>query len=365
MQQQTIIRGAAIAVAGVAASVFASQHFLGGAPASYSAATPGPTEQVQAASLVGGGTVLPETSAADTAQAQAQAPALVLQPTATGQDDAAALPRMAALDTASEDAVRPDADFEPKLALAELDVMPAELSCTPSLSVHAAIDAMLDVNLSAPCHANQRIVISHDDLAFSALTDDNGAFSAYLPALSMQGNVDVFLADDTLLQDSAFVPDLDAHSRIIVQWTGADAFALHAFHNGASYGEDGHMHALKPFDPLIDDAYLMALGDNLGLEPMRALVYSVPVSHAEQASVTLELAFDRNACGRDVSAFVLQRGPFGVGDFHDVTLATPECANGGDGLVMVDLPLALAPAEAAAPALGLSLLAEQSQDVDP
>lgn len=339
MNRQLIIRGAAVSIAAIAASVFLAGQFLGDKETlANGAITDAPTE-IRGASVVG--------SSGSTKPPADTAPALDI----------------AALDKSADTSAAPSTEdgFQPELTFVDTsqsvaEPQPAEVSlCDASLSAAPAIDGLVEIRLDAPCNVGERVVISHGDLAYSALLDDAGSYTAYIPALSADAKIDAFLADDTYLQAQTEVADHHLHARMIVQWSGAANVSLHAYHRGAAFGEEGHIHAMNPFDTKLEEAFLVALGDNTGIEPMMAEVYSVPVDQAADARVQLEVAVDAQTCGTDLVAFVLSTQGQGAGSVEELNVAMPDCES-GDGLVIVDLPFKSAPPTDDA----LELTAEQS-----
>ena len=319
MEKQTIIRGAAIVVAGIAASTFGAQHLLGGkqrVTTDTQAAMQEQSPQLKGAGLMGNLTGKPSST-------------LQLKDTSfTALSDG----------TRETPAIETGTDFVPKLALADSAESVDAPDCTPQLVSRPAVDALIELSLDAPCHANERLVVSHDDLAFSAYTSDNGSFSAYLPALSANAKIDVFLSDDMFLQTEVQIDDIEAHARVVLQWTGDATFSLHAYHRGAGYGDDGHIHALKPFDAALDEAFLISLGENRGPEPMLSEVYSIPAHLAAESRVELELRFTEQQCGQSVSAYVLNTGSGAFAEVKEANFALPDCP-AEDGALVMALPM--------------------------
>lgn len=325
MEKQTLIRSAAIIVAGIAASTYGAQYIFSGKQVGTDMQV---SMQSQSPQIIGAGlmgNLSPSTSTQvkveDTSFA-ALSDGLQVTPVAeTG------------------------ADFAPRLAFSEeASNSEGAVDCTPRLVARPAVDALIELSLSAPCHANERLVVSHDDLAFSAFTSDDGGFAAFIPALSPEAKLDVFLSEDVFLEATVLVEDVDAHARVVLQWTGEADFALHAYHRGARFGEDGHIHALKPFDPAQDEAFLISLGDKRGPEPMLAEIYSVPAQLAAASRIELELQFSADECGADYSAFILKTGPNATAHVTEAGFATPNCPAESGTLVM-ELP-AMAPQHA-------------------
>jgi hypothetical protein len=346
MNRQILVRGAAIAFAGVAASVFAAQQFMGTPAAPQAGFTPADANQVKSASLVGASApqIAPEADADLPSEANwalnspAQAPdSLAL--TAQLPEESAAAPQVAGLDLnlVSESSTNAANDFQPPLVLAQSARQANDRSCDATLTASAAIDALIDVRLSAPCAPNARIVVTHGDLAFSAFTDAAGEYASYLPGLSQSAMVEVFLPDNTVLQSQTVVSEATDHLRVIVQWTGGEVVRLHAYHRDAGYGQSGHVHAGRPFDPEMDAAYVLSLGEARGPEPMLAQVYSIPADKFDIAQLELEMVVGEATCGKDMSAFITQKGPGLEGAMEELTVAMPACGTGGLAILPIGL----------------------------
>ena len=334
MEKKMIIRGVAVLCAGISTSIIAVHQLSGGATsqAGGELAQQMPPSQVLGASLVGSGAKLQFTNTANAPDmadhTQAAAPATSDE--TTGPEIASL-----ALDAALHSTSATAPEFE--------DAAQQGDTCAPVLHATAMVDALIELVLDAPCHADTRLVVSHNDLAFSAFTDADGGYTAFIPALSADAKIDVFLSDDIFLQSSVEIPDAEDHQRVALQWDGTARFALHAYHNGAAYGENGHIHAQKPFDPNLDDSFLISLGELRGPEPMIAEIYSVPTARAGQSRVEVELQYTEHHCGQDFSAFLSDNSQ--VQDIHmkEISIAAPECpAEAG----MVVMPLDFAPRHA-------------------
>ncbi|WFE76141.1 hypothetical protein [Roseinatronobacter sp. S2] len=349
MNSQIIIRGTAIAIAGIAASIFAAKEFIGDPsqpqPQAQTQSTPQSANgTVVGASLIGAGSSIAKDEGAIPAASLAEPDLPLNIDTATTESADSAKPELilGALepDLRGDNALRLDADFRPELALAEASLDEYDehhADCSANIALEASVDALLNMRLSAPCNASQRVVISHGDLAFSAYTDEDGAFSAYIPALAEDASVDAFLEDGTLLQASTTVPDVTLHHRVIVQWTGDFGLSLHAFHQDAAYGSSGHIHASRPFDPDLQEAFVISLGETHGPDAMMAHIYSVPVAMLGQSRVELEAAHDFRSCGKDLSAYVLQSDGGQTAGLKELSLAMPDCGP-DQGVAVIALP---------------------------
>ena len=341
MEKQVIIRGAAILCAGVGVSVFAAPHIFLDKPQLENtidlAILQSSTGEVRTAGLSGSAPMLQFNTATARSDSLTRdlAPGALLAGAALEADQMPDI-HSAALADEGTVAVNPEMAIgrELGLQLASADLIGASDHCTPRIAAVAGLDALIEISVTAPCHSDTRFVASHDDLAFSAFLGPDGQFSTYIPALATAGRVDVFLSDDTHLHATVEVPDALDHKRVVLQWTGAARFALHAYHDGADYGANGHVHAARPFDPNLEEAFLMSLGDLRGPEPMLAQIYSLPLNQVGKARVEVELAFSESDCGRDAMAFVSQtRGVTGT-PVAELTFSAPDCPTTAGTMVM-------------------------------
>lgn len=361
MKRQVIIRSIAIAFAGIAASVFATKELLidRSAPATeHAAGVTTEPDSVKGASLIGAGTEAAGKRAASIApepqlsaeRADASLPTLAFAPPrahAPAQEKAAEL-SLSALDGSltpqTERVLRED--FRPELALVEAGSMDDSLLCEADIRLMPLPGAMVRLQIAAPCQGEGRVVVSHGDLAFSVFLDGDGAYQAEIPVLASDARFYVFLPDDSLLQASAHLPDLDDHHRVVLQWMGNYGIGLHAFHRDAGFGATGHVFAESPHDPELAAARLITLGDARGPEPMLAQIYSIPVEQRDATRLEMEVTFDQQSCGRDILAHVMQIAPGLEGDLSEISLAAPEC-DAPAGLAIVKLPLQSPPDETA------------------
>lgn len=345
MEKQSIIRGATIVVAAIAASITGAQYLFEGTSRApdFSATLPSDTSELRSAGILASGS----------------APAETTDPEPTLFDEATFL---ALSDVDARPLARAEANdhgLQHSFAQADKSLPGQTDGCAIQVQAQDMFDALIELSLSAPCHPNERVVISHGDLAFSAHTNADGTYSAYLPALSTLAKIDVFVGNSEFQQAEVAVPEADAHYRVVLQWTGSAGLGLHAYHRGAEFGSPGHLHALSPFDPDQEDAFLISLGDHRGPESMAAQVYSVPVTSADQSRVELELKFNAGQCGAEYSGYLLYAHAGVTSDIKEVSFVTPDCPS-EDGFIIMALPL-LGPQHATMPPVTAPVMLDLSE----
>lgn len=279
--------------------------------------------------------VVPEAPAPSAPEAVADAPAAPATPVpvaAESPEPEAAPSPAAPLETA---AIAPKAD-----AVVE---DPAK-ACDATLDLMTEPNAMIGITLLAPCHPNQRVVLRQGGLAVTGQTTSTGALFTALPAFETEATVEVAFADGTTAEGSISVPDLATLRRFGVQWQADDAFQVHAFEGGATYGEPGHVSAADPHRPAAGlqatGGFLSLLGDAGSENPLLAEVYTFPADPAAKPEVVVEAAVTDKTCGRELLAETLTSTGGSV-FVTDLTLAMPECDAVGDYLVLKNLFLDL------------------------
>lgn len=264
------------------------------------------------------------------------------------------LPETAFAPTPAQDAPRETADLPapaPDLVEDAPDMVLSgdSINCPITLDLIASAQATLDLTLVAPCRASERVVIRHGGLTVTGVTSLTGTLFASVPGMEPTGDVAVYFNDGVEVSAAESLPDLPLYRRFAVQWVAEDAFQLHAFESGASYGEPGHVSATNPARRLqnvpMQGGYLSLLGDSNAPLPMLAEVYTFPLDPAQPVDLTIEASVTEATCDRELLGEVLL-SEGGTVTKTDLTMATPSCDAIGDVLVLnnplPDLKLAVA-----------------------
>lgn len=173
--------------------------------------------------------------------------------------------------------------------------------CAPmALELSAQRPAMLAMSVTAPCHANEVIHVSHSGMSFAVRTDREGKFFALLPALATRGDVTVLFASGGSLTDTAIVPDIGSVTRFAIGTYGTASLHINAYIDGANFGEAGHIRPANSGRPTLGlGGFLTQLGDATLPYPVLAEVFTAPSKHPQDLiEVVTELGPDN--CGKDV-----------------------------------------------------------------
>jgi hypothetical protein len=218
------------------------------------------------------------------------------------------------------------------------------MECLPSMVASPAPGAMVNLVLSAPCHATAEVTIHHSGMIFTVLTDAAGSAQVSVPALATDA---VFLADfgnNIGAAAMVMVPEASEYDRAVLQWQGPEGMHINALEFGAAYGDAGHVWAEAPRDPAFgatgNGGFLTVLGDATLPAPMRAEVYSYPAG-ASIGSGSVDLNVEARVlegnCGQMISAQSLQivagQDPFAL----DLTMTLPACDSVGEILVLSNM----------------------------
>jgi len=169
------------------------------------------------------------------------------------------------------------------------DQSPFGTDCTAGLTASPLNDGIVALSISAPCHPNSRVEISHGKLKFAMLTGHTGNISVDVPALEQNALFLVTFADGTRLKAGVKVKGLDGLERVAVQWVGPYRMSLHAFEFGAGQNRRGHIwngQASSPDQSLhFGGGYTVTLGDPMADHPVQAQIYTLPLIKNDKTGV--------------------------------------------------------------------------------
>ena len=218
------------------------------------------------------------------------------------------------------------------------------LVCEITATGEAASSAMVEFDLTAPCLPNERFVVHHNGMMFSAATDDAGSAKMMVPALSQTAVIIAEFANGEGAVAMTEVPSIAFYDRVVLQWSGDAGFQLHAREFGAGYGEDGHVWSGAARDAataaLGDGGFVTRLGMADGLTARMAEVYTFPTATTTQTgdiALSVEAEITTANCGTDVDAQALELSLDGTIRTQELTLSVAGCDAIGDFLVLNNL----------------------------
>ncbi|MCP1167830.1 hypothetical protein [Limimaricola litoreus] len=218
--------------------------------------------------------------------------------------------------------------------LTRLPVPEARTACDLSFSAEARAGAMAALRLDAPCAPEARVVLRHQGLSVTLLSDAQGRAEALFPALAERA---VFMAEaggETAIA-SVDLPDMAEWQRVALQWRESDGVSLHALAPGGKPGGAGDLGLATPGTAGATGARVTALGHAAAPAARLAQVYSAPVEEARSLRVEIEVT-ERN-CGAPVLAEMVRSDGVGGLSSLDFEVTLPGCEALGELLVLQNL----------------------------
>lgn len=256
---------------------------------------------------------------------------------------ASVLPRMPMTDP-----IDPTAPAPARLAQSVLDPQPAPQPLDPQLQAELAAcavwlvatpaaNAMLEASVYAPCDRGAPVTIAHGGVRVDGVIGQDGQMILLFPALAEQADVVLTFADGREQRDSTLVPDLAMIERVAIHWQGPATVALHAYENGASFGQPGHVHSGSlPRTDGVAQGFVTALGDPALGGGNQLQVYSFPRAQgagAGQVTLEIEVPVTDASCGQPLSIQAIEVHGSAV-QVRQITLDVPACDGTGGFVVL-------------------------------
>ncbi len=215
------------------------------------------------------------------------------------------------------------------------------LPCKTSMTATPAPAAMADLTITASCHTDERVVISHDRLHFTARIPNKGELHVQVPAMTDPAVFVAELPGGKILTATASVPEQANFERLALQWTGPAGIQLHAYEFGAGFDDPGHVWVQAPRTPSAAmtgrGGFLTRLGSADLRGTQMAEIYSFPRGQTRDDGVVrmnVEIPITEANCGHEISAETLQPGLDGRLQSVELNLTVPDCKAKGEYLVL-------------------------------
>lgn len=206
--------------------------------------------------------------------------------------------------------------------------------CEPQMKAQAQKGAIVSIELSAPCLANEWVTFHHGGVMFSETLDSIGSLKLNIPAMSQTAIFTASFAHAPEVSTTVSVQDLDDIERVAIQFSMLDGFELHALENDASYGETGHVWARST----AGQGTLTVLGQPIHDQAQMVQIYSTPYKATKKGRVYLSIETEVVAmnCGRTIPVHVAQFRKNTVTNVN-LQISVSECDTIGDFMVLNNL----------------------------
>jgi hypothetical protein len=199
--------------------------------------------------------------------------------------------------------------------------------------------ATVVVDVTAPCSANETVSLHHSGVMFSETLDTSGRLEFRFPILSE--NVVIIARFQNGQGDVAVarVPSLADYDRVVLQWTDASDFQVHARDLDAETGAQdlvwsGSAH-LEGAETDLSYGGVPTLSDDPDAPAVKqARIYTF---RADDHARVVELKVTEETCGRVMSMQSIDLRSNGKLRTRDISLSMPDCSAVGDYLVLNNL----------------------------
>lgn len=206
------------------------------------------------------------------------------------------------------------------------------IGCDTAMSAKRLPAAVIELSVSTPCSPDAEIVIQHEGLAFSAVTDSDGDVVVTVPALVTAAEFSITVGNVLQASTSIFVPELRQYDRAVVQWSSVDNIRLHALENGAQIGDPGHVWSASVHTPQDTrdgvNGFVAYFGDADVEIPFQAEVYTFPAGQMNRDTVVdlrVGISVDEANCDREVEAVTIQTNAGQMLVKSEIVLLMPSC----------------------------------------
>lgn len=208
--------------------------------------------------------------------------------------------------------------------------------CSINLTTEATTGATIAVDIFAPCKPTQMLTVEHAGLAFSVLTDQQGAAHVVVPALEANADVSVLFTDGGQATASVQVPDIDNVVRVGLTWTNGMNLDLQA----NEFGSTAQVNAQSPRDyrsaRLQGGGYLVQLGDPTLAGGKQAEVYTISVERQQRGTIALSVMLDNPSavCGRSILAKTVRSRVGQSARMSSIRFTVPACGSLGSQMIL-------------------------------
>lgn len=214
-------------------------------------------------------------------------------------------------------------------------------ACDVQIGATARPGAEVSVFVASPCRAGAVATFEHAGLSFSARMDESGSLSVTVPALTDVATINVTFEDGATAQSQIQVRDAQDVERIAIVWSVPVGLDLHAYENGATEKDPGHVWVENPRkyrDTLTGGGgYLQVLGDPEIPGGVLAEVYSLPTNRLrKETTVQMDLSITDTTrfCGQPMLLKTIRTQKNTKPTVRSFNLALPECSSTGNVLVL-------------------------------
>lgn len=210
------------------------------------------------------------------------------------------------------------------------------LSCDITMTATKAENAMVSLNLAAPCAPKTTFTLHHSGVSFGGKTNAEGNTTLIIPALNRAA---VFIANfdngDGAVA-TVTVPEVSDINRTVLVWRGETGLSLHAREGAATYGDKGHLsrEISEDQEKHKENGIFTVLDAQSGTQPLHIEVYTAPAKSELPVTITVEAEITAQNCNTGAVAQLRTISPGLQSNVEEVSFTAPGCDAIGDFLVL-------------------------------
>ncbi len=208
--------------------------------------------------------------------------------------------------------------------------------CMPLMRLDDEPSAMIRLLVNAPCHIGQDFEVNYGEMRFTGRIGDDGAYIEYIPSLMETAQVSINFPDGHTISETETIPDASLYRRVALVGEGLNDFQLHAWSNGANYGDVGHVYMNSPGNIGAVEGHMMVLGDKNFPSSNVAQVFSAPIINDLIESyplITIEAFVNEMNCGKRYTILTITSDA-GVVNNTPITMTMPGCEAMGELIIL-------------------------------
>ncbi|MGR3290865.1 MAG: hypothetical protein ACU0C9_06670 [Paracoccaceae bacterium] len=213
-------------------------------------------------------------------------------------------------------------------------------TCDLNMTALPRANAMVRLELDAPCYQNQRIMVSHAGLEFTDITGSDGRYSIDIPALNEFASFTVEFSDGRNVSAKTLGLKLQDVDRVAINWTGPPILHIHAMEFGAGFGDAGHVWVDSDSTAPGSVGFLTLLGNPGVILPKFAEIYTYQTGASAGNGIiefTVEASITPQSCGAKIIGQSFQVSGDGNLAATSLLMSLPACGGENGYLVLNNL----------------------------
>jgi hypothetical protein len=215
---------------------------------------------------------------------------------------------------------------------------PIVLDCDLNLDAKSLRGARVLLEISAPCHKREIVLISHAGLRFNEIIGELGMISIIIPVLSDPANIEVSFADGVTKSISAPAKDLSTLQRTGIAWSGQSDLQLHADEHSFDASRNTQITSLAPRSYmqsyLQGGGYIITLGNKDIKSGHFVQMYSIESPSDIFVDFKVAIEHSNNRCGSPITVKTINQTAYLATQIVDKSVLLRNCSANNETIVL-------------------------------